>query len=165
MSSCALLAYPKSMPGAKEMRLQAMREGTVQKEDVRLQGKLRDIFPATATLLKNPTFIFNTLALTSCTIISTGLGPFVVTYLKAQFGVTTMKAGIASGITLIPGTAGGIFIGSWLMKRLKGRETCQHAAKYCFIFQLFALVTVGSFLIPGCKSPVMAGVHKPYYNG
>ena len=128
------------------------------------QGKLKDMIPATLTLLRNSTFIFNTLALTSGTIIATGLGPFVVKYLQAQFGVSTMKAGIASGITLIPGTAGGIFIGSYLMRRLKGKDTCEAAARYCFIFQLIALLSVASFLIPGCNSPIIAGVHEVYYN-
>ena len=103
MSACALLAYPRSMPGAREMRRQAIREGTLRPEDSRIQGKLSDIIPATLTLFKNMTFVFNTLALTATMVISTGLGPFVVKYLQAQFGVSTMKAGIASGIALIPG--------------------------------------------------------------
>lgn len=164
MSACALLAYPKSMPGAKEIRRQAIIEGTLRPEDQRLQGKFSDIFPATLTLLKNLTFIFNTLALTSTTVISTGLGPFVVKYLVAQFGVSEVKAGIASGIALIPGTAGGIFLGTYLMRRLKGRNTCKGAAKYCFVFQVLAVLSVGSFLIPGCESPNIVGVHQPYYN-
>lgn len=104
MSACALLAYPRSMPGAREMRQQAIREGTLRPEDSRIQGKIADIIPATLTLFKNMTFMFNTLALTATMVISTGLGPFVVKYLQAQFGVSTMKAGIASGTALIPGT-------------------------------------------------------------
>lgn len=165
LSSCALLAYPRSMPGAQARRIQAIREGTIQPADIRIRGKLKDIIPATANLLKNPTFIFNTLALSSGTIISTGLGPFVVKYLIAQFDVSTMKAGVASGIALIPGTAGGIFIGSFLMRRLKGKNTCIKAAKYCFYFQLIAVLSVASFLIPGCNSPRIAGVNMDYYNG
>jgi len=164
LSSCALLAYPRSMPGSEQIRLQAIQEGTIQPADVRLEGKLSDMIPATFTLLKNPVFVFNTLALSAGTIISTGLGPFVVKYLQAQFGVSTMKAGVASGITLIPGTAGGIFVGSYLMRRLKGRDTCETASKYCFYFQLIAVLSVASFLIPGCISPTVAGVNRHYYN-
>ena len=91
------------------MRRQAIREGTLRPEDSRIQGKLSDIIPATLTLFKNMTFMFNTLALTATMVISTGLGPFVVKYLQAQFGVSTMKAGIASGIALIPGTTIGAY--------------------------------------------------------
>lgn len=164
MSACALLAYPRSMPGAKAIRRQAIKDGTLRPEDQRLQGKITDILPATLSLLKNLTFIFNTLALTSTTVISTGLGPFVVKYLVAQFGVSEMRAGIASGIALIPGTAGGIFLGTYLMRRLKGRSTCQGAARYCFIFQVLAVFSVASFLIPGCESPNIVGVHQVYSN-
>lgn len=164
LSSCALLAYPRSMPGAKAMRLKAIKEGTIRPEDVRIQGNLRDMLPATLNLIKNATFMFNTLAVTCGTIIATGLGPFVVKYLQAQFGVSTMKAGVASGITLIPGTAGGIFIGSYLMRRLKGKDTCEAAARYCFFFQLAAIVSVASFLIPGCNRLVIAGIHQPYHD-
>jgi len=152
------------MPGAREMRQQAIREGTLRPEDNRLQGKISDIIPATLTLFKNMTFIFNTLALTATMVISTGLGPFVVKYLQAQFGVSTMKAGVASGIALIPGTTGGIFLGSYLMRRIKGQNTCQSAARYCFIFQVLAVLSVASFLIPGCDKPSIVGVHQPYQN-
>ena len=50
------------------------------------------------------------------------------------------------------------------MKRLKGKDTCEAAARYCFLFQMVAVLSVASFLIPGCNSPVIAGVHKTYYN-
>ena len=86
------------MPGAKAIRLQAVKEGSVRPDDLRIRGNLRDMVPATLNLVKNMTFIFNTLAVACGTIIATGLGPFVVKYLQAQFGVSTMKAGIASGI-------------------------------------------------------------------
>ncbi|XP_065641204.1 solute carrier organic anion transporter family member 4C1 [Hydra vulgaris] len=164
ISSWALLAYPQSMPGAKEIRAQAIRDGSIRPEDKKLQGKLADMIPATMNLLKNSTFMFNTLALTCGTIIATGLGPFVVKYLQAQFGVSTMHAGVASGITLIPGTAGGIFIGSYLMRQFHGKDTCEGASRYCFFFQVIAVLSVASFLIPGCRSPIVAGVHKPYFN-
>lgn len=121
------------------------------------------MIPATISLLRNPTYVFNTLALACSTIIATGLGPFIVKYLQSNFGATNSKAGISVGITLIPGTAGGIFIGSVLMKRLKSSDSCQMAAKYCFVFQLFAIFSVASFLIPGCEPPRIAGVHQPYF--
>ena len=163
ITSCALFAYPRHMPGARALREQAIREGKIRPEDTRIQGKLKEMLPATLTLLKNPTYVFNTLALACSTIIATGLGPFIVKYLQSHFGASNSRAGISVGITLIPGTAGGIFIGSVLMKRLQGRDSCQMAAKYCFLFQLFAVGSVASFLIPGCEPPKLAGIHHPYF--
>ena len=166
LTSCALFAYPRYMPGARAIRAQAIRDGTVRPEDSRIHGKLKEMLPATFTLLKNATYVFNTLALSCSAVIATGLGPFIVKYMMSQFGASTSKAGIASGITLIPGTAGGIFLGSILMKRLnrKGIDTCKVAAKYCFIFQVLAVGSVATFLIPGCKPPSIVGVHRPYYD-
>ncbi len=164
VTSCALFAYPRYMPGSLAVRKQAIREGTIRPADTRIQGKLKDMLPATISLLRNPTYVFNTLALSCCTIIATGLGPFIVKYIQSHFGASNSSAGIAVGATLIPGTAGGIVIGSVLMKRLKGRDSCQTATKYCFIFQLFAVFSVASFLIPGCEPPTIAGVHTPYFD-
>jgi len=163
VTSCALFAYPRHMPGSRALRQQAIRDGKIRPEDTRIHGKLKQMLPATVSLLRNPTYVFNTLALSCSTIIATGLGPFIVKYLQSNFGASNSKAGISVGITLIPGTAGGIFIGSVLMKRLKESDSCQMAAKYCFIFQLFAICSVASFLIPGCEPPKLAGIHAPYY--
>ena len=152
------------MPGARAVRERAIREGKIRPENTRIHGKLKEMLPATMVLLRNPTYVFNTLALSCCTIIATGLGPFIVKYMQSHFGTSNSGAGIAVGITLIPGTAGGIIIGSVLMKKLKGRDSCQSAAKYCFIFQLCAVFSVASFLIPGCDPPKIAGIHTPYYD-
>ena len=163
LTSCALFAYPRHMPGSRALRQQAIRDGKIRPEDTRIHGRLKEMFPATMSLLRNPTYVFNTLAISCSTIIATGLGPFIVKYLKSNFGASNSRAGISVGITLIPGTAGGIFVGSILMKRLKGSDSCPMAAKYCFVFQLFAICSVASFLIPGCEPPKLAGIHEPYY--
>jgi len=72
--------------------------------------------------------------------------------------------GILSGIVIIPGTAGGIFLGSYLVKRVDVRRSCKIAAKYCFIFQFIGTWAVLTFLIPGCKTTLLAGISQPYNN-
>ena len=72
--------------------------------------------------------------------------------------------GILSGIVIIPGTAGGIFLGSYLIKRVDVRRSCKIAAKYCFIFQFIGTWAVLTFLIPGCKTTLLAGVSQAYNN-
>ena len=72
--------------------------------------------------------------------------------------------GILSGIVIIPGTAGGIFLGSYLIKRVDVRSSCKIAAKYCFIFQFIGTWAVLTFLIPGCKTTLLAGISQPYNN-
>lgn len=75
-----------------------------------------------------------------------------------------LPLGILSGIVIIPGTAGGIFLGSYLIKRVDVRRSCKIAAKYCFIFQFIGTWAVLTFLIPGCKTTLLAGISHPYNN-
>ena len=78
--------------------------------------------------------------------------------------VCIFPLGILSGIVIIPGTAGGIFLGSYLVKRVDVRRSCKIAAKYCFIFQFIGTWAVLTFLIPGCKTTLLAGISQPYNN-
>lgn len=161
-TSIALLGYPKEMPGARERRMNAIREGLLPARDEHIQGRLKDILPATKAILTNRTFMFNTCAFCCTTLIATGLGPFVSKFIQSQFGKSSSTAGILSGIVIIPGTAGGIFLGSYLIKRVDVRKSCKIAAKYCFIFQFIGTWAVLTFLIPGCKTTLLAGISHPY---
>ncbi|XP_068745910.1 solute carrier organic anion transporter family member 4A1-like [Montipora capricornis] len=164
-TSVALLGYPKEMPGAQERRMAAIKEGLLPPRDEHIQGRLKDILPATKALLTNKTFMLNTCAFCCTTLIATGLGPFVSKFIQSQFGKSSSTAGILSGIVIIPGTAGGIFLGSYLVKRVDVRKSCKIAAKYCFIFQFMGTWAVLTFLIPGCKTTLLAGISHPYsYN-
>jgi hypothetical protein len=70
--------------------------------------------------------------------------------------------GILTGVIIIPGTAGGIVLGSYLIKRIDLRRSCREAAKYCFIFQFIGTWGVLTFLIPGCKTSMIAGINRDY---
>lgn len=163
-TSIALLGYPKEMPGARERRMAAIKEGLLPPRDEHIQGRLKDILPATKAILTNKTFMLNTCAFCCTTLIATGLGPFVSKFIQSQFGKSSSMAGILSGIVIIPGTASGIFLGSYLVKRVDVRQSCKIAAKYCFIFQFIGTWAVLTFLIPGCKTTLLAGVSHPYNN-
>ncbi|XP_078358479.1 solute carrier organic anion transporter family member 4A1-like [Oculina patagonica] len=163
-TSIALLGYPKEMPGAREQRMAAIKEGLLPPRDEHIQGRLKDILPATKAILTNKTFMLNTCAFCCTTLIATGLGPFVSKFIQSQFGKSSSTAGILSGIVIIPGTAGGIFLGSYLVKRVDVRRSCKIAAKYCFIFQFIGTWAVLTFLIPGCKTTLLAGVSQAYNN-
>ncbi|EDO31714.1 predicted protein, partial [Nematostella vectensis] len=165
LSAIALLGYPREMPGAREIRYHHKPiEGLLPPRDEHIQGRLKDLFPATKALLTNGTFICNTLALSATALIATGLGPFISKFIQSQFGEPSSTAGILSGVIIIPGTAGGIFLGSYLVKRTDLRRSCRTAARYCFIFQFIGTWGVLTFLIPGCKTSQIAGINAPYGN-
>lgn len=50
------------------------------------------------------------------------------------------------------------------MRRMKAQDTCEGAARYCFIFQVLAVFSVSCFLITGCDRPSIVGIHSPYIN-
>lgn len=162
LTSFAIVAYPREMPGTKEKRARAIRDGKVNKSNNKLHGRLSEIIPATKTLVCNAVYISNTLALTGTALVVTGLAPFISKFLQSQFGASTADAGIFAGVVIIPGTAGGIILGSYLVKRLDQRIVCKQAAKYCLIFSIVGVFGTLTFLIPGCETTVIAGVNTAY---
>ena len=59
-----LLGYPRELPGARAIREEAIQNGVLPSADKRFKGRLRDIVPATKTLLANSTYMFQNMALT-----------------------------------------------------------------------------------------------------
>ena len=60
--------------------------------------------------------------------------------------------------------AGGIIVGSFIVKKLPLKNI---AKKATFICALSSLITIGGslgFLLPGCRTTVMAGTTTPYTN-
>ena len=108
ISAIFILGFPRELPGSKEMREKAIEEGELPKKDSKLRGKLRDIVPATIQLLKNPTFMFNTLAVTSGSLVGAGIGVFVAKFAQLKFAVNPGLAGITLGTIFVVGAAGNL---------------------------------------------------------
>ena len=88
------------------MRDNAIKKGELPKKDNKLRGKLRDIVPATLQLVKNPTYMFNTLAVTCGSLIGAGIGAFIAKFAQLKFGVNPGIAGISLGTMFVVGAAG-----------------------------------------------------------
>ena len=89
------------------MRDTAIEEGNLPKNDQRLRGNLKDIVPATIQLLKNPTYMFNTLAVTGGSFFGAGLGAFIAKFAQLKFDLNPGLAGISLGTVFLVGAAGG----------------------------------------------------------
>lgn len=101
-----LLGFPRELPGAKSIREQAAKEGHIPKKDERIQGKLKDILPATLQLIKSPVFIFNSLAVTSGSLFGAGIAAFMAKILQLKYGLNPFITGVVIGVVLVPGTVG-----------------------------------------------------------
>lgn len=106
---CAIviLGFPRELPGSKEMRDKAIEEGNLPKSDHRLQGSLKDIVPATTKLLKNPTYMFNTMATTAGSFFGAGLGAFISKFAELKFNPNPGLAGVTLGVVFLVGATGG----------------------------------------------------------
>jgi len=160
-----ILGFPRELPGSAEMREQAIKEGHLPKKDHKLRGRLRDMIPATMQLIKNPTYVFNTLALTAGSLYGSGLSAFMAKYAELKFAVSPGFAGFTLGTVFIVGAAGGIVLGGVVVRRFNLKKSCRLSAKYCLIFQALSVWTAAAFIIPGCDEVNLAGVVKPYFKG
>lgn len=105
-----LLGFPRELPGSKEMREKAIEEGDLPKKNSKLKGNLKDIIPATVQLFKNPTYMFNTLAITAESLIGAGIGAFIAKFAQLKFGLHPGMAGITLGTVFVICAAGITFI-------------------------------------------------------
>ena len=110
LNAFILLGFPRELPGAKEIREKSIKEGNLPKSDDKLKGKVKDIIPATLILLKNRTFMFNTLATTIGSLFGGGIATFIAKFSQMKFAINAQQLGVALGVVLIIG--GG---GEWLL--------------------------------------------------
>lgn len=157
-----ILGFPRELPGAKSMREQALKEGHIPQKDERIQGKLKDILPATFQLIKTPVFIFNTLAVTSGSLFGAGIAAFIAKILQLKYGLSSFLAGVVIGVVLVPGTVGGVLLGGYLVRRFDLKRSLRMAARFCVIASIFTVAGSSAWFIPGCGVPDLAGVIAPY---
>ena len=106
VSAFVILGFPRELPGSQQMRQNAIKEGNLPKKDIKFQGKMKEIVPATAQLLKNPTFVFNTLALTAGSLFGGGIGIFIAKFSQLNYGINPVVAGLTLGIVFLLGASG-----------------------------------------------------------
>ena len=106
LNAMLILGFPRELPGSREMREKAIGEGHLPKKDDKLRGKWRDIIPATIQLLKNPVFMFNTMALTVASLLGGGVAAFMNKFAELKFGVNPGLAGITLGVVFLVGASG-----------------------------------------------------------
>ena len=60
--------------------------------------------------------------------------------------------------------SGGIMVGAFIMKKIPVKNSAKTAALICASLSLLTIGGSASFLIPGCRTTVMAGATTPYVN-
>ncbi|XP_048577987.1 solute carrier organic anion transporter family member 4A1 isoform X2 [Nematostella vectensis] len=163
VSAFGLLGFPAELPGTRAMREEAMRRGDIPKGNKQMKGNLKDLLPATKELLRNKTYLLNTIA-TAAEFFAAGISSFLPKILQDKFATTSSSTGFSIGAAIVPGMFIGIMLGGILVRRFKVRESCRMAARLLVIFSVVSMVGPTAWFIPGCDQIELAGVGRPYVN-
>ncbi|XP_074652652.1 solute carrier organic anion transporter family member 4A1-like [Tubulanus polymorphus] len=120
---------------------------------------LKDLPKVTWILLKNPSFMLITLGSSALGLLVSGFGTFIAKYIENQLYQTSSHAALLAGGVLIPGAAGGLFIGGLIVNKMKLKV--RGMVKLSILSLVFAIAANG-VLFARCDAPKMAGINSGY---
>ena len=139
-----MLGLPRLFPNTEEVRAKKRQIS----DHVPANEELKFGWPATKALLKNPPFMFISLAIAAESLAIGGFSTFISKFVETQFYLTASDAALYTGVMGIPGAAGGVLLGGYLVKRYKWG--CKDILKRA---------TVMSFIAALCSSFILVGCH------
>ena len=122
--------------------------------------KPRDLWKAILALMKNKCFILISLAVTTEGLATGGFSTFLPKFFESQYFVTSSDASFYSGLVVVPGAGGGIFLGGYLIKKFNWN--CKKILKMSMLFSFFAFAATAAVLI-GCKTKKIYGINVAYH--
>uniref|UniRef100_A0A7M5XGD7 Solute carrier organic anion transporter family member n=1 Tax=Clytia hemisphaerica TaxID=252671 RepID=A0A7M5XGD7_9CNID len=161
LPAAPMLGFPKLFPNAEKVKqAKSELEDTIE-EDKNLNHNFKSVWPATKSLLKNIPFVCICLASATESLAIGGFSTFFSKFVETQFHVTSGSSSLYSGVIIIPGAAGGMFLGGFLINRYKWN--CKQILRAASMMAFVAAVCVASTLI-GCKGREVVGGDLPYAN-
>ena len=109
-------------------------------------------------VMKSPSIMWNMAGQAAEGAVVSSFAAFLPKMFESQYGLTAGSASLLTGAIVVPGFAGGIFLGGWLVERWK-LDVAQTAA-FCYQIAGVALVFMCAFFT-GCSSPKIAGINEP----
>ncbi|XP_045209332.2 solute carrier organic anion transporter family member 4A1-like isoform X2 [Mercenaria mercenaria] len=166
VAALAMSCFGAELPTSKavrETRESQMHKGTGTKTGVvePSRPELKTVHKVLWALLRNPPFLFTTLAGITESMFITGWSVFGAKYLQNAFRISSATSGLFSGAAIILGLAGGIVFGGLFCRcfRLKVKGMLRFSFGVCVI-SLFCL----PMLWMSCGQTTLAGVHTSYQN-
>lgn len=121
--SIPLFGYGKELPTAQHVRetrvTETHNDNTTEKAVKELGASFKDMPRSFWILMKNPAFLFISLAGTFEGFSTSGMATFLPKLIQNQFGTSAAWAAILSGLVAVPGAAGGQFVGGIICKKWK----------------------------------------------
>ncbi|KAM6948149.1 solute carrier organic anion transporter family member 5A1a [Aplochiton taeniatus] len=124
---------------------------------------IKDMPKAAARILSNVTFLFVSLSYTAESAIVTAFITFIPKFIESQFGIPASSASIYTGVIIVPSAGVGIFLGGYIIKKLK--LGARESAKLAMICSGVSLLCFSTLFIVGCESINLGGINIPYTTG
>ncbi|XP_034410847.1 solute carrier organic anion transporter family member 5A1a isoform X2 [Cyclopterus lumpus] len=124
---------------------------------------IKDLPKAAVRILSNVTFLFVSLSYTAESAIVTAFITFIPKFIESQFGIPASSASIYTGLIIVPSAGVGIFLGGYIIKKLK--LGARESAKLAMICSGVSLLCFSTLFIVGCESINLGGINIPYTTG
>nr|XP_022328749.1 solute carrier organic anion transporter family member 4A1-like [Crassostrea virginica] len=159
-----IAAYPKRLPGYDELQKVKVSEAQTKSEEIYKEheefGKSLKHLPKSLWLLaKNPAFVFIILGGTVEIFIIGGLATFGAKLFQEFFNVDIYEAGNLMGFITVPGSAGGMLFGGYIVKKFDLK--CRGIIRFSCAC-LFLCMCLGPSFLASCPSRPIAGVSTSY---
>ncbi|XP_030071233.1 solute carrier organic anion transporter family member 5A1 isoform X2 [Microcaecilia unicolor] len=180
---CPMFSFPKKLPPRqkKKKKKKSISDDIPSDDDVMKEkssnkhvdtgvgpsigfGKnVKDLPRAAVRILSNMTFLFVSLSYTAESAIVTAFITFIPKFIESQFGMPASSASIYTGIIIVPSAGVGIFLGGYIIKKLK--LGARESAKLAMICSGVSLLCCSTLFIVGCESINLGGINIPYTTG
>ncbi|CAK8679887.1 solute carrier organic anion transporter family member 4A1-like [Clavelina lepadiformis] len=163
--SFPILMFPKQLPGTAGLRVN--RETEMHQDKMAIQvasdnsfgHRLGDVWRSVVLLMRNPTYLMVSLAISFDAGLVLSLTTFGPKYLESMFGVTPTEAALYFGVLAILAGASGQLIGGVVVT--KAKLTVSGMLKFCALSSAVAACTTAIFT-KTCSDTKFAGGTVPY---
>ncbi|KAF8778400.1 Solute carrier organic anion transporter like protein [Argiope bruennichi] len=161
-----MLAFPKTLPSTAKVKagkVSEMHQKLEESEATRVSfgSSVSDLPISFGLLIKNPTFVFLSLAGASEGFLLAGLATFLPKLIESQFSYQASFAAFIVGTVTIPGAGGGNLLGGYVVKKFKMK--CANIIRMCILFSLVCLAFSFIFILH-CPDANFAGVNTKLVN-
>nr|CAB3266356.1 solute carrier organic anion transporter family member 4A1-like [Phallusia mammillata] len=160
-----MLMFPRQLPGTDEVRRNRETEmhndriANELKENQDIGKGFRDFPKCLASILRNPSFIFLSLAAATESCLLTGISTFGAKVNESLFKLTASNAAFAVGLVAILSGATGQFFGGLIVT--KAKLSVRQILTYCMGMTLLAMICLLIFL-QTCPNGAFAGANIVY---
>uniref|UniRef100_K1QEF8 Solute carrier organic anion transporter family member n=1 Tax=Magallana gigas TaxID=29159 RepID=K1QEF8_MAGGI len=159
-----IVGYPKRLPGYDELQKEKISEAQnnsqkIYKEEENFGKSIKHLPRSLWLLAKNPAFVFIILGGTVEIFIIGGLATFGAKLFQEFFNIDIYEAGNLMGFITVPGSAGGMLFGGYIVKKFNLK--CRGIIRFSCAC-LFLCMCLGPSFLASCPSQPIAGVSTSY---